>query len=248
MLLIRRVLVVERVLGVIGRLQRAVHAYDCGIIHLVAPTEADYRDVMIHGPAGLVTIAKPEERPRYIKQDRKVLFPNGAYAICFAAERPERLRGPQCEAAWCYEIAAWRCVDHTWDMMSFGLRLGTHPQVFISTTPKPIPLLKRLIKDPTCALTKGPPTTIGRTSPSRSSRRRLRPLARARPAGRRAAVCSRQYHSPAPTRAAAATRARAETARIVPHLRHRGAVRSGRVAVLSLSLLSSQRLTGAFHF
>jgi phage terminase large subunit-like protein len=76
------------------------------IIHLVAPTEADYRDVMIHGPAGLVTIAKPNERPKYIKQDRKVLFPNGAYAICFSAEQPERLRGPQCEAAWCDEIAA----------------------------------------------------------------------------------------------------------------------------------------------
>ena len=107
------------------------------IIHLVAPTEADYRDVMIHGPAGLVTIAKPKERPRYIKQDRKVLFPNGAYAICFSAEQPERLRGPQCEAAWCDEIAAWRYVDQTWDMMSFGLRLGVHPQVFISTTPGP---------------------------------------------------------------------------------------------------------------
>jgi phage terminase large subunit-like protein len=83
------------------------------IIHLIAPTEADYRDVMIHGPAGLVTIARENERPRYIKQDRKVLFPNGAYAICFSAEQPERLRGPQCEAAWCDEIAAWRYVDQT---------------------------------------------------------------------------------------------------------------------------------------
>jgi phage terminase large subunit-like protein len=82
---------------------------------------------MIHGPAGLVTIAPEHERPRYIKQDRKVLFPNGAYAICFSAEQPERLRGPQCEAAWCDEIAAWRYVDQTWDMMSFGLRLGKHP-------------------------------------------------------------------------------------------------------------------------
>jgi phage terminase large subunit-like protein len=121
----------------------------------VAPTEADYRDVMVNGPAGIINIAHPSDRPRYIAQQRRLEFPNGAYAICFSAEQPERLRGPQCEAAWCDEIAAWRYVDHTWDMMSFGLRLGTHPQVFISTTPKPIPLLKRLIKDPTCALTKG---------------------------------------------------------------------------------------------
>jgi phage terminase large subunit-like protein len=125
------------------------------IIHLIAPTEGDYRDVMINGPAGLVTIAPPKERPVYVKQDRKVIFPNGAYALCFSAEQPERLRGPQCEAAWCDEIAAWRYVDHTWDMMELGLRLGNNPRVMVSTTPKPIPLIKRLVKDPTCALTRG---------------------------------------------------------------------------------------------
>jgi phage terminase large subunit-like protein len=124
------------------------------IIHLVAPTEADYRDVMIHGPAGLIAIAPPDLKPQ-TAGPRKLVFPNGAYALCFSAEQPERLRGPQCGAAWCDEVAAWRYVDHTWDMMSFGLRLGASPRVMVSTTPKPIPLIKRLVKDPMCAVTRG---------------------------------------------------------------------------------------------
>jgi phage terminase large subunit-like protein len=125
------------------------------IIHLVAPTEGDYRDVMINGPAGLCTIAAPHERPHYMGGARKVLFPNGTYAICFSAEQPERLRGPQCHYAWCDEIAAWKYLQDTWDMMSFGLRLGSHPQVMVSTTPKPLPLLRRLAEDETCAVTRG---------------------------------------------------------------------------------------------
>jgi phage terminase large subunit-like protein len=136
-----------------------VRAYDGKgpppIFHLVAPTEADYRDVMINGPAGLCTIAAPDERPRYIGGARKVLFPNGAYAICFSAEQPERLRGPQCMYAWADELAAWKYLQETWDMMSFGLRLGSHPQVMVSTTPKPLPLIHRLIKDQTSAVTRG---------------------------------------------------------------------------------------------
>jgi phage terminase large subunit-like protein len=56
-------------------------------------------------------------------------------------------------------------------VMSFGLRLGRHPQVFISTTPKPIPLLKRLIND--LRADEGhDSTTTRRTSPHCSSRRR----------------------------------------------------------------------------
>jgi phage terminase large subunit-like protein len=125
------------------------------IIHLIAPTEADYRDVMINGPAGLIASARPGETVEYIKGDRKVRFWNGSHALCFSAEQPERLRGPQCYAAWADEVAAWRYVEQTWDMMSFGLRLGNDPKVIVTTTPKPIPLLKKLLKDPMTAVTRG---------------------------------------------------------------------------------------------
>ena len=128
---------------------------DARIIHLVAPTEADYRDVMIKGESGILSVAPPWERPRFYPGARRLEFPNGAYALCFSAEQPERLRGPQCSAAWCDEVAAWRHAELTWDMMSFGLRLGSHPQVCATTTPRPIPIVKRLLADPHTAVTRG---------------------------------------------------------------------------------------------
>jgi phage terminase large subunit-like protein len=55
------------------------------------------------------------------------------------------LRGPQFAAAWADELAKWRYPDACWDMLQFGLRLGPHPRQVVTTTPRPTPLLKRLI-------------------------------------------------------------------------------------------------------
>lgn len=114
-------------------------------IHLVAPTAADARDTMVEGESGILTIAHPKERPLYEPSKRKLTFPNGAVALLFSAEEPERLRGPQCEAAWLDELAGWQYPQETWDQLHFGLRLGTLPQVVMTTTPKPIPLIRSLI-------------------------------------------------------------------------------------------------------
>jgi phage terminase large subunit-like protein len=71
----------------------------------------------------------------------------GAMAHGFSAEDPDSLRGPQFDAAWCDELAKWREPERAWDMLQFGLRLGVHPQVAVTTTPRPIPLLKTLMAD-----------------------------------------------------------------------------------------------------
>jgi len=55
----------------------------------------------------------------------------------FSAEDPEQLRGPQFDAAWCDELAKWRHVDATFDMLQFGLRLGQRPRQLITTTRGP---------------------------------------------------------------------------------------------------------------
>ena len=114
-------------------------------IAIIAPTSADTRDVATEGESGILTVAHPKERPLYEPSKRRLTFPNGAIATLFSAEEPERLRGPQQDAIWMDELAAWQYPKETWDMAMFGLRLGTHPQVFISTTPKPIPLIRNLI-------------------------------------------------------------------------------------------------------
>jgi len=114
-------------------------------IGIIAPTSADARDVATEGESGILTVAHPKERPLYEPSKRRLTFPNGAIATLFSAEEPERLRGPQHDAIWMDEMAGWQYPQETWDMAMFGLRLGIHPQVFISTTPKPIPLIRSLI-------------------------------------------------------------------------------------------------------
>ena len=126
----------------------------CLNIALVGETERDVREVMIEGPAGILRTSPRSERPQWTATRRRLEWPNGAVALSFSAEDPEQLRGPQFDAAWCDELAKWRYVDETFDMLQFGLRLGARPRQLITTTPRPIPLIKRLLADPRTAVTR----------------------------------------------------------------------------------------------
>jgi phage terminase large subunit-like protein len=127
-----------------------------GRIALIGETEHDVRAVMVEGEAGILRISPRSERPAWISSRRRLEWPNGAVAETFSADIPDSLRGPQFEAAWCDELAKWRDVDATFDMLQFGLRLGRRPRQLITTTPRPIPLLKRLLTDPRTAVTRAP--------------------------------------------------------------------------------------------
>ncbi|GLS32913.1 Large terminase phage packaging protein [Mesorhizobium albiziae] len=118
-----------------------------GLIALVGETLADVRDVMIEGPSGIRTISR-KDWPRFEPSRRRLVWDSGAVAQIFSSEDPESLRGPQFEAAWCDELAKWKNADACFDMLQFGVRLGTAPRQLITTTPKPTPLLKRLYADP----------------------------------------------------------------------------------------------------
>ena len=121
---------------------------------LVGRTAADVRDTMIEGDSGILSICPKHERPRYIGSKRRLTWENGARAICYSAEEPDRLRGPNHDFAWCDELAAWRYPD-TWDQLIFGLRVGENPRVIITTTPRPTPLMKRLVERDDVVITKG---------------------------------------------------------------------------------------------
>lgn len=116
-------------------------------IALVGETLADVREIMIDGPSGIMAVSRTE-RPRFEASRRRLLWANGATASMFSSEDPDSLRGPQFDAAWCDELAKWRNLQETWDMLQFGLRLGTKPRQVITTTPRPLPLLKAMIADP----------------------------------------------------------------------------------------------------
>ncbi|MGN7291832.1 DNA-packaging protein [Rhizobium sp. SAFR-030] len=116
-------------------------------IALVAETLGDAREVMIDGVSGICRIAR-KHVPDFETSRRRLVWPTGAVAQIFSSEDPESLRGPQFHFAWCDELAKWRHAEETFDMLQFGLRLGSDPRQLVTTTPRPVPILKRLIADP----------------------------------------------------------------------------------------------------
>ena len=124
------------------------------IIHLVGATAADVRDIMVEGESGLLNISPKWDKPTYHASKRKVTWSNGAYALLFSADEPDRLRGPQCEKAWADELATWRYPD-AWDQLQFGLRLGKNPQCIVTTTPRPTKIIRELAADNTTIITSG---------------------------------------------------------------------------------------------
>lgn len=123
-------------------------------IALVGETMAEIRRVMIEGVSGLLSVHGTAERPRFEPSKFQLVWPSGAIAQMFSAENPDALRGPQFDAAWCDEIAKWRRPQRAWDMLQFALRLGRCPQMVVTTTPRPIPLLKKLIADAATVVTR----------------------------------------------------------------------------------------------
>lgn len=116
-------------------------------IALVGESAAHVRDVMIEGVSGILAAHPRSERPLWEPSRKRLTFDNGVVAQAFSAEDPESLRGPQFSAAWCDELAKWRYAEESWDMLQFGLRLGEWPRQLVTTTPRPIPLLKRLLSE-----------------------------------------------------------------------------------------------------
>lgn len=133
---------------------RALAASAQGPIALVAETLADAREVMVEGVSGLLSLHRPSERPRWSSSRRRLEWPNGAIALTFSSEDPDSLRGPQFAAAWCDELAKWRHPQATWDMLQFGLRLGPRPRQVVTTTPRPLPLLKSIMASSTTVQTR----------------------------------------------------------------------------------------------
>jgi phage terminase large subunit-like protein len=110
---------------------------------------------MLTGPSGLLTISPPRFRPTYIHHRRELIWPWGARATIYTDTTPEKLRGPQFDGAWIDELAKFPHAQETWDQLMFGLRLGSHPRVVITTTPRPILLLKSLIENKNTVVTRG---------------------------------------------------------------------------------------------
>lgn len=116
-------------------------------IALVAETASDAKNVMVEGESGLLAVHSADFMPTYTVSNRRVTWPNGAVAYLYNATEPDQLRGPQHDAAWCDELAKWQYAQATWDQLQFGLRLGESPRSIVTTTPRPIPIIKKMMAD-----------------------------------------------------------------------------------------------------
>lgn len=122
---------------------------------LIGPTFADVRNVMIDGPSGLRAIASPGFEPVLEISRRRLVWPHGPTATMYSAEDPDSLRGPQFDTAWGDEFAAWKDPQATLDVLRPAMRVGDDPRIVLSTTPRAVPAVKALLKDPTCVVSRG---------------------------------------------------------------------------------------------
>ncbi|MEM6475402.1 MAG: terminase family protein [Pseudomonadota bacterium] len=119
-------------------------------IALVATSLSEARAVMVEGESGIIACSAPERRPVYEASLRRLRWPNGAQAQLFSAAEPEALRGPQHSHAWCDEIGKWPLsadrATRAWDNLVMGMRLGDDPRIAVTTTPRAVPLVQRLLE------------------------------------------------------------------------------------------------------
>ncbi len=113
---------------------------------LVGQTQRDVEQVMIEGESGLLHIHPESERPVYNRSRGSLVWPSGAIATIYSGERFEKLRGPQFDGAWVDELAKYRMPEKLWEQLMFSLRLGNDPRLVVTTTPRPLNLIKRMVK------------------------------------------------------------------------------------------------------
>ena len=121
---------------------------------LVGETYDQVRDVMVLGESGILACAPPDRRPDWEPSKRRLVWPNGGVAQLFSAHDPEALRGPQFDAAWADELAKWPNGQAAWDMLQFALRLGERPRACVTTTPRNVAVLKRLLERDSTVVTR----------------------------------------------------------------------------------------------
>lgn len=115
------------------------------MIAVVAETYEDLRNVILNGNSGLIKTARDGDIVEIHQKPMIITYSNGAKVYGYTATTPDKLRGPEFESAWCDELAKWQYARETWDMLMFTMRQSVNPRVMITTTPRPIELIKSII-------------------------------------------------------------------------------------------------------
>ena len=111
-----------------------------------APTSGDLKSTCFEGDSGLIKVIPPILVEKYNSSLHEITLVNGSLIKGIPASEPERFRGPQFHGGWLDELAAWEYLRESWDMIQFGIRLGTRTKLICSTTPKPKEVVLELIE------------------------------------------------------------------------------------------------------
>lgn len=115
-------------------------------VGIIGMTAAAVRDTCYEGESGLITTLPDDQIKKFNRSLGQLTLTNGSRAFGYSGADPEKLRGFQSHFLWIDELCAFDYAQEAWDMAMFGLRLGRHPRVIITTTPKPSPLIVELVR------------------------------------------------------------------------------------------------------
>lgn len=125
-------------------------------VALVGATIAEARSIMVEGVSGLLSVAgRHRRRLGWEPSVGRLIWPNGSEAKLFSGDSADGLRGPEHDFAWADELAKWRQAGDAWMNLEFGLRRGPRPRTLVTTTPRPMELLRRIDADPFTITTRG---------------------------------------------------------------------------------------------
>ncbi len=119
---------------------------------LLARTASDTHNIMVVGESGLLAVHPPSEMPEYVPSRNTLTWPNGCTALMVTSEVPDKLRGVQAHFSWADEIGTYSHIPDTsgltaWENLRIATRLGDHPQILTTTTPKRMPAIQELIDE-----------------------------------------------------------------------------------------------------
>jgi len=130
---------------------------------IVAPTFSDAKNICVEGPSGFLKALehrglKNDKDYIYNKSSHKIDFIDGARVHTFGADGPDAGRGLNLSGAWLDEIASWQYPYESWtEGLAPALRIGERPRVVVTTTPKPIRLIREWVSraDESIYITRG---------------------------------------------------------------------------------------------
>ena len=114
----------------------------------IGEKDDDVRDIMVEGDSGILGVYEDGDpmKPKWSPSTKMIEWPNGVKAKCFHAMDPDgdNVRGYQMEFAWCDELAKWKYPRATWDQIQFCMRDGDDPRILVTSTPRPIELVRSI--------------------------------------------------------------------------------------------------------